>query len=85
MRSITTGSPVIFLPKIIGKWGTFIGSTVERRSLNPIIDLLSLGTSIPTACLPGIGATILTVRAANSIAMLSAKLLIELTLTLELR
>ena len=40
-----------------------------------------LGTSIPTACFPGIGASILIVSAAKFRAMSSAKFAILLTLT----
>ena len=50
-------------------------------SLRETIDFVLFGTSIPTACFPGIGASILIVSASRLNAISSAKLAILLTLT----
>ena len=50
-------------------------------SLSETIDLVLFGTSIPTACFPGIGASILIVSASKLKAISSAKFAILLTLT----
>ena len=56
-------------------------SSLSITSLKPTISFSLFGTSIPTACFPGIGASILIVSAARFKAISSAKLAILLTLT----
>ena len=54
---------------------------LSNTSLKCTVSFSLLGTSIPTACFPGIGASILIVSAAKFNAISSAKLAILLTLT----
>ena len=54
---------------------------VSINSLKLTIDLSLFGTSIPTACFPGMGATIRTLEAANRKAILSCKAPILLSFT----
>ena len=58
-----------------------MNASVSSISLICTISLSSFGTSIPTACFPGIGASILIVFAAKFNAISSARLAILLTLT----
>ena len=58
-----------------------LNSSLSNISLKCTTSFSLFGTSIPTACFPGIGASILIVSAAKFNAMSSAKLAILLTLT----
>ena len=81
-RSIICGSPSMSFPKITG---TFIFAKTSKSfsiiSLKLTIALSLFGTSIPTACFPGIGATIRTLLAASLKAILSCNATILLSLT----
>ena len=59
----------------------FLNSSLSITSLNGTISFSWFGTSIPTACFPGIGASILIVSAAKFNAISSARFAILLTLT----
>ena len=70
------------LPKTTGT-AIFLkaGRSMSISSLKPTMARSLFGTSIPTACLPGIGATIRTLEAAKRSAMLSPRATILLSLT----
>ena len=59
----------------------FLNASLSITSRSPTISFCLFGTSIPTACFPGIGASILIVSAAKLSAISSAKFAILLTLT----
>ena len=59
----------------------FSNSSLSSTSLKCTASFSLFGTSIPTACFPGIGASILIVSAAKFKAISSAKFAILLTLT----
>ena len=74
--------PVTSLPRASGNFDfRFLNSSVSKISFNSRVSLFLLGTSIPTALLPGIGASILISVVARASAKLSERLNILLTLT----
>ena len=81
-RSIICGSPEMSFPRITGiailSNAGFASSTI---SLKLTTERSAFGTSIPTACFPGIGATIRTELAARRSAILSWRATILLSLT----
>ena len=80
--SAITGFPPISLPKAIARGDSkFLNSSLSNTSLKPTICPSSLGTSIPIALFPGIGASILILFAAKLSAKSSVKFTILLTLT----
>ena len=86
MRSNTCASPVMSLPSTMGTpVGNPLGSGLNCGRLtisrNETTARRRLGTSMPTACFPGIGATIRTRDAASRSAMLSARLTMREILT----
>jgi len=81
-RSVVTISPLISLPSTqVNLLLAFLNSSLSISSRIETIDTTLLGTSIPTAALPGIGASILTPLAARLRAISSARLVILLILT----
>ena len=75
-------SPATSLPNATVSFDLlFLNSSLSNTSLKCTDSFSLFGTSIPTACLPGIGASILIVSAAKFNAMSSAKFAILLTLT----
>ena len=81
MFAITAFPPTSFPSATLSFELLFWNSSLSITSLSPTICFSAFGTSIPTACLPGIGASILMVSAAKFKAISSAKLAILLTLT----
>ena len=80
--SVTTVSPETLLPKAKASLDLdALNSSESIMSLKGTISFSLLGISIPTACLPGIGASILIDSAAKLRAISSASLAILLTLT----
>ena len=77
-RSKTRGEPLTSLPRKRGILH-FLGlaSSVAITSFKRTITRRSLGTSMPTVVLPGIGATIRTLGTARAIARSSARLMIR--------
>ena len=81
-RSTIWHSPEIPCPRPIGSLvDAARKSLCSRRVRKPTMARERLGTSMPTACLPGIGATMRTREAASCSAMLSARLTIEESFT----
>ena len=81
-KSSTWASPAMSFPKTTGI-AIFLkaGISVSINSLKLTIARSLFGTSIPTACFPGMGATIRTLDAARRSAMLSPKATILLNFT----
>ena len=80
--SVTTSSPATFFPKAkVNLELAFINLSDSIISLKLTISFSLFGTSIPTACFPGIGASILIDSAARFKAISSARFAILLTLT----
>ena len=80
--SVTTMLPATSLPSANASFDLlFINSSDSIISLNGTIFFSLFGTSMPTVCLPGIGASILIVSASNASAISSERLAILLTLT----
>ena len=81
-KSMTWASPVMSFPRTTGTACLRkAGCSVSINSLKLTMARSLLGTSIPTACLPGMGATIRTLDAARRRAMLSCKATILLSFT----
>ena len=77
-----TGLPATSFPSATLSFDLlFLNSSLSITSLKPTISFSLFGTSIPTACFPGIGASILIVSAAKLSAISSARFAILLTLT----
>ncbi len=77
IRSMTCASPRMSLPSARGiSYGDFCITSREIISLKETMERTRLGTSMPTACRPGIGATMRTLGAARRSAMLSDRLAI---------
>ena len=80
--SVTTMLPATSLPSANASFDLlFINSSDSIMSLKGTIFFSLFGTSIPTVCLPGIGASILIVSASKARAISSERLAILLTLT----
>ena len=80
--SVVTTSPATSFPKANVNFDLFsVNLSDSIISLNATIDFALFGTSIPTVCFPGIGASILIVSASKLKAISSAKFAILLTLT----
>ncbi len=72
-RSPKTGRPVMSLPSAIDSGGMTPRCGIDCRiSEMATIETVALGTSIPTADLPGMGASMRTAVAASASAMSSA-------------
>ncbi len=82
MRSMTCELPRMSLPSAMGmSWRASCISGRSTISRKLTMARSRLGTSMPTACLPGIGATMRTLGAARRSAMLSARFAIFETRT----
>ena len=82
LKSPTTHFPEISLPRANDNFlFELMNSSLSSTSLKNTGLCFPLGTSIPTAALPGIGASILIPEAARPSAISSDKLTILLTLT----
>ena len=80
--SVTIASPAAFFPSANDSLDfAFLNSLLSIISLKCTTSFSLFGISIPTACFPGIGASILIVSAARLSAMSSVKFAILLTLT----
>ena len=80
--SVTISFPATSFPSANANFDLwFLNSSVSIISLKCTTSFSLFGTSIPTACFPGIGASILIVSAARFSAMSSAKFAILLTRT----
>ena len=76
-RSRTCGFPVTSFPRATGiAILAASGKSVSISSRKLTIERFLLGTSMPTACFPGMGATIRTLEAARRNAILSCRLVI---------
>ncbi len=76
-RSMNLASPAMSLPRTTGiSIFAALKDSASMSSRRETMERVAFGTSMPTACLPGIGATMRTLEAASRRAMLSARVVI---------